>query len=127
MRLWCDNARGKCQENTREACKTRFWSILLTFSNIFKRPAKEVNFLSKNKQTFDINNFKKALKRADTKSNFQLFCCIWHNIFSKKVKQSDLFGDLLCFCLLKLRNIFRVSPMICQIVFVPITIKKVLS
>ena len=30
----------------------------------FKRPAKEVNFLSKNKQIFDINNFKIALKRV---------------------------------------------------------------
>ena len=28
----------------------------------FKRPAKEVNFLSKNKQIFDIYNFKIALK-----------------------------------------------------------------
>ena len=31
---------------------------------IFKRPAKEVNFLSKNKQIFDTYNFKKALKRV---------------------------------------------------------------
>ena len=23
VRLWCDNARGKCQENMKEACKTR--------------------------------------------------------------------------------------------------------
>jgi hypothetical protein len=23
VRLWCDNARGECWENTREACKTR--------------------------------------------------------------------------------------------------------
>ena len=29
---------------------------------IFKRPAKEVNFLRKNKQIFDIYNFKNALK-----------------------------------------------------------------
>ena len=42
----------------------------------------------------------------DTKSNFQLFCCIWHNIFGKKVEQSDLFVELLYFCLLKVWNIF---------------------
>ena len=31
---------------------------------IFKRPAKEVDFLRKNKQIFDIYNLKKALKRV---------------------------------------------------------------
>ena len=31
---------------------------------IFKRPEKKVNFLRKNKQIFDIYNFKKALKRV---------------------------------------------------------------
>ena len=41
-------------------------------------------------------------KKNDTKSNFQLFCCIWHTIFVKKVEQTDLFVDLLCFCSLKL-------------------------
>ena len=34
--------------------------------------------------------------------------CIWHNIFGKKVEQSDLFVVLFCFCLLKLWNIFFV-------------------
>ena len=33
---------------------------------------------------------------------------MWHNIFGKKVKQSDLFVELLCFCLLKVWNIFFV-------------------
>ena len=31
---------------------------------IFERPVKEVNILSKDKQVFDIYNFKKALKRV---------------------------------------------------------------
>ena len=38
--------------------------MLLLIAYIFKRPAKEVNILSKNKQIFDIYSFKKALKRA---------------------------------------------------------------
>ena len=38
-------------------------STLWQQAYIFKRPAKEVNFLSQNKQVFDIYNFKIALKR----------------------------------------------------------------
>ena len=37
-----------------------------------------------------------------------MFCCIWHNIFGKKVEQSDLFVELLCFCWMKVWNIFFV-------------------
>ena len=68
-----------------------------------------MNFLSKNKQIFDIRNLEKALKRAWLIRKVICSCfCIWHNIFGKKVEQSDLFVDLLCFCLLKLWNIFFV-------------------
>ena len=51
-----------------------------------------------------MNSFKNG--ETDRKSSFQLFCCIWHNIFGKKVEQSDLFVDLLCFCWMKVWNIF---------------------
>ena len=83
-------------------CFCSLLSNKLTFL-FFKRPAKEVNFLSKNKQIFDIYNFKIALKRVRLirKVISSCFAAYGNNIFGKKVEQSDLFVELLCFCLLK--------------------------
>ena len=69
-----------------------------------------MNFLlSKNKHIFDIYNFKTALKRVILIRKTISSCfAAYNNIFGKKVEQSDLFVELLCFCLLKLWNIFFV-------------------
>ena len=77
---------------------------------IFKRPAKKAKFLSKNKQIFDIYNIKNALKkvRPIRKTVSSCFAAYGIIVFGKKVKQSDLFVEVLCFCLLKVWNIFFV-------------------
>ena len=78
-----------------------FCSLLSNKAQVYilNRPAKEVNFLSKNKQIFNIYNFKIALKsmRLIRKVIFSCFAAF---------EQSDLFVELLCFCLLKVWNIF---------------------
>ena len=63
----------------------------------------EVNFLSKNKQIFDIYNFKIALKRVRLIGKVISSCFAAYGIifFGKKVEQSDLFVELLCFCWMK--------------------------
>ena len=50
VRLWCDNALGKCEENTRETCKTRIGAPLPNYragygveSNVAQRASQTVN------------------------------------------------------------------------------------
>ena len=84
---------------------------------LFKRPAKEGNFLSKNEETLVISDFKKALKKVTLIRKVISSCFAAYGIiFCKKVEESDLFVDLFCFSLLKLymEYIFRVPPMIFQ-------------
>ena len=94
---------------TSRQCFCSLLSNKLTFLN-FKRPAKKAKFLSKNKQIFDIYNIKNALKkiRPIRKTVSNCFAAYGIIVFGKKVKQSDLFVELLCFCLLKVWNIFFV-------------------
>ena len=85
-----------------------------------------MNFLSKNKQIFDTYNFKNALKRVGLIQEviYSCFAAYGMRFLARKSTESDLFVVLFCFCLLKVWNIFfRVSPMICQRVSVPMTIK----
>ena len=77
---------------------------------IFKPPAKEVNFLSKNKQIFDTYNFKKALKRVGLIQEviYSCFAAYGMRFLARKSTESDLFVVLFCVCLLKVWNIFFV-------------------
>ena len=86
---------------TSRNCFCSLLSNKLTFlscaerSELFKQKRVQTDFRYLKFQ----NSFKKC--ETDRKSNFQLFCCIWHNIFGKKVEQPDLFVELLCFCWMK--------------------------
>ena len=63
-------------------------------------PAKAVNFLSKDKQIFDIYNFKKALKRVILIRKIISSCFAGYGIiFLARKSNNRLFVELLCFCL----------------------------
>ena len=64
---------------------------------IFKRPAKEVNFLNKNKQIFDICNFKKALKRARLIRKVTSSCFAAYGIIFLARKSNNLIFSSTCY------------------------------
>ena len=104
-----------------------FCSLLsnkLTFL-FFKRPAKEVNCLSKNKQIFDIYNFKIALKRVRLIRKVISSCFAAYGIIFLARKSNNLsFRRAVMFLFVEsMEYIFCVSPMICQRVSVPMTIE----
>ena len=94
---------------------------------IFKRLGKKVNFLRKNKQIFDIYNFKKALKRVRMIRKVISSCFAAYDIIFLARKSNNLifkFRRTVMFLFAKnIEYIFRVSPMVCQRVSVWMTIK----
>ena len=67
-----------------------FCSLLSNNFYIFKRPAKEVNFLSKNKQIFDIYNFKIALKSVRLTEKVLSWCFATYGIIYLARKSNNL-------------------------------------
>ena len=86
-----------------------------------------MNFLSKNKQIFDIYNFKKALKRVRLIRKVISSCFAAYGIIFLARKSSNLifnFRRPVMFLFAEtMEYIFRDSPMICQRVSVSMTIK----
>ena len=88
-----------------------------------------MNFLSKNKQIFDIYNFKIALKSVRLIGKVISSCFAASGIIFLARKSNNLiFSSAVMFLLDEsIKYIFYISPMICQRVSVPMTIIKVLS
>ena len=75
---------------------TAFAHCLAMLSN-FKRPAKEVNFLSKNKQIFDIYDFKIALKRVRLIGKVISSCFAAYGIIFLARKSNNLIFSSSCY------------------------------
>ena len=87
-----------------------------------------MNFLSKNKQIFDIYNFKKALKRVRLIRKVISSCFAAYGIIFLARKSSNLIFSSTCYVSVGwnyMEYIFRDWPMICQRVSVSMTIKVV--
>ena len=84
-----------------------------------------MNFLSKNKQIFDIYNFKIALKSVRLIGKVISSCFAAYGIIFLARKSNNLIFRRAVMFLLdeSMKYIFCVSPIICQRVSVPMTIK----
>ena len=74
-----------------------FCSLLSNELTFFKRPAKEVEFLSKNKQIFDIYNFKIALKRVRLIRKVISSCFAAYGIIFLARKSNNLIFSSSCY------------------------------
>ena len=84
-----------------------------------------MNILNKNKQIFDIYNFKKALKRVRLVRKIISSCFAAYGIIFlvRKSNNSSFRRPVMFLFAESMEYIFRVSPMKCQRVSVPMTIK----
>ena len=64
---------------------------------IFKRPVKKVNFLRKNKQIFDVDKFKKALKRVRMIRKVISSCFAAYGIIFLARKSNNLIFSSTCY------------------------------
>ena len=74
-----------------------FCSLLSNKLTFFKRPAKEVNILRKNKKIFDIYNFKKALKRVRLVRKIISSCFAAYDIIFLVRKSNNLIFSSSCY------------------------------
>ena len=100
-----------------------FCSVLSNKLTFLSGRQKKVNFLRKNKQIFDIYNFKIALKRVRLIGKVISSCFAAYDIIFLARKSNNLRRPVTFLFAENMEYIFRVSPMICQRISVWMTIK----